>query len=117
MGRWVTSPASTWGVAGLALSISTHWAALHPSAFLNCPDWERSMRTLLALFVLVGGLAAWQPDASAGRKSMRGAYGYYPPARPRRESVCQQNARFYDPDGVFRGYPCWARGAFGQGRR
>jgi hypothetical protein len=105
----------------LALSISTHWIALHPCAFFQPYGlpWERSMRALLALFVLAGGLAAWQPDASAGRKSMRGAYGYYPAPKPppRRESVCQQDARFFDPDGVFRGYPCWARGAFGQGRR
>lgn len=75
------------------------------------------MRALLALVVFVSGLSVWQPDAGAARKSMRGTYGYYPAAPLRSNGVCEQRARFFDPDGVFRGYPCWARSAFGQGRR
>jgi hypothetical protein len=78
------------------------------------------MRTLLAVVVFSAGLSVWQPDASAARKTYRGAYGYYPTARlrsyPRRNAACER-ARADDPTGVFRGYPCWARSAFGQGRR
>ena len=79
------------------------------------------MRVLLALAIFIGGLSAWQPDASAARKKFRGAHGYYPaaPLRSyrRSNSVCEERARFFDPNGTFRGFPCWARSAFGQGRR
>ncbi len=78
------------------------------------------MRTLLALAVFVGSLSAWTPDVSAARKAMRGAYGYYPAAPlrsfPRGNGVCEERARFHDPTGLYRGYPCWARGAFGPRR-
>ncbi len=79
------------------------------------------MRVLLALAVFIGGLSVWQPDANAARKQIRGAYGYYPaaPLRSYRRSngVCEERARFFDPNGTYRGFPCWARSAFGQGRR
>jgi hypothetical protein len=79
------------------------------------------MRVLLALAIFIGGLSVWQPDANAARKKFRGAHGYHPvaPFRSYRRSrgVCEARARFFDPNGTFRGFPCWARSAFGQGRR
>jgi len=82
---------------------------------------ERGMRALLALAIVLSGLSVWQPDASAARKTFRGGHGYYPtaPLRSYRRgsAVCEERARFFDPNGTFRGFPCWARSAFGQGRR
>jgi hypothetical protein len=86
------------------------------------------MRTLLAIAIFAGALAASVPDADAGRRSWRGAHTRYwaPPRRyysyrhyyrPRARSVCREDARFFDSTGAFRGFPCWARNAFGQGRK
>jgi hypothetical protein len=81
------------------------------------------MRTLLAIATVAGALAWSAPDADAGRRSWRGppaAYRAEAPQRyylPRGNGVCQSRARFFDPNGTFRGFPCWAREAFGQGRR
>jgi hypothetical protein len=79
------------------------------------------MRTLLAFVIFVGGFSLWTPDASAARKSWRGAYYApyvaVPPRGFRGYSVCEQRARADDPSGVFGGYPCWARSAFSQGPR
>jgi hypothetical protein len=79
------------------------------------------MRTLLAIIVVAGALAWSAPDADAGRRSWRGAKAplraapqrYYRPGN----GVCQGRARFFDPNRTFGGFPCWARSAFGQGRR
>jgi hypothetical protein len=77
------------------------------------------VRTLLAAAMFLGGLSVWQPDADAGGYKLRRAYGYAPAVPPRcyrgRDSVCQENARFFDPTGLYRGFPCWARSAFGGG--
>jgi hypothetical protein len=75
------------------------------------------IRMLLATAVFLGGLSLGQPDAEAGRKKLRRAHGYYPavPMRNCRGSVCKENARFFDPTGLYRGFPCWARSAFGGG--
>jgi len=79
------------------------------------------MRILLAVVTFFSGLSMWQPDAGAGRKALRGPYGYHravPPRSLRRgDAVCEERARFFDPTGAFRGFPCWARSAFGQPRR
>jgi hypothetical protein len=78
------------------------------------------MRTLLATLLFAGGLAWSVADADAARRSWR---NYAPfksvhPRNPRRgHAVCEDRARFFDPNGTFRGFPCWARTAFGQGRR
>jgi hypothetical protein len=81
------------------------------------------MRTLLAIVVFASGLAWSAPDADAARRSWRGANASFRVApqryyyRPRGNGVCQERARFFDPNGTFGGFPCWARSAFGQGRR
>jgi hypothetical protein len=74
------------------------------------------MRILLAIAVLAGALGASATDADAGRRSWRGPpppYYYYRYNSSRRSSVCEEDARFFDPNGTFRGFPCWARNAFG----
>jgi hypothetical protein len=77
------------------------------------------MRALLALALLFGALSAWTPDASAARKSVRAYAPYSVPQRklPRGDAACERRARADDPNGLFAGFPCWARSAFGQGRR
>jgi hypothetical protein len=85
------------------------------------------MRILLAIVVCAGALVASAPEADAGRRSWRGppppyyyrsyrSYRYYRYYR-RGGGVCQDRARFFDPNRTFGGFPCWAREAFGQGRR
>jgi hypothetical protein len=66
------------------------------------------MRTLLAVIILVGGILAANSPADAARNSKR----YY---HPRGDSACELRGRHADPTGVYRGYPCWAREALGQG--
>jgi hypothetical protein len=79
------------------------------------------MRTLLAMLIFAGALAWSVPDADAARRSWRSAYVPHKAVQPRNfrrgNAVCQDRARFFDPNGTFRGFPCWARSAFGQGRR
>jgi hypothetical protein len=89
------------------------------------------MRTLLAFVVLAGALAATVPAAEAGHRSWRGPppppyayrpYGYRPYYGRRYYyrgggGVCRERARHFDPNRTFGGFPCWAREAFGQGRR
>ena len=59
------------------------------------------MRALLAIVIFMGSMLALNSTADAGRKSKRGAK---PPP-------CD-----YDLIGEFRGFPCWARKAFRDGR-
>lgn len=78
------------------------------------------MRTLIAVLLFVGAASASSSSADAARKSMRS--GYFPYAAPsyktrRAQAACQARARADDPNGLFAGFPCWARSAFGQGRR
>jgi hypothetical protein len=79
------------------------------------------MRILLAIAILVSGQAVSAPDADAARRSWRSAYAPLSAARQRHvrrsDAVCQSRARFFDPNRTFGGFPCWARSAFGQGRR
>ncbi len=84
------------------------------------------MRILLAIALVTGALAASAPEADAGRRSWRGVRAPYAAAPPppyyyrhyrRGGGVCEDRARFFDPNGTFKGFPCWARSAFGQGRR
>jgi hypothetical protein len=78
------------------------------------------MRTLLSIAIFVGGIFALNSAADAARYYKRGAkapaYGYsYGYPYPGGNAVCEANARHEDPSGVFAGYPCWAREAFGRG--
>jgi hypothetical protein len=78
------------------------------------------MRTLLAVMLFAGAISMQSPNADAARKSMRSGYLPYAasPYKARRAyGTCQARARADDPDGAFAGFPCWARSAFGQGRR
>ena len=74
------------------------------------------MRTLLSIAIFVGGIFALNSAADAARYYKRGAkapaYGY---SYSRQDAVCEANARHEDPTGVYAGYPCWAREAFGRG--
>jgi hypothetical protein len=89
------------------------------------------MRTLLAIAVILAGFLALSGPADA-RKGVRG-HGYHPrytqpryyqppssyyaPPRTysREQAICEENAQAEDPAGVYAGYPCWARSAFGRG--
>jgi hypothetical protein len=78
------------------------------------------MRTLLAIAILAGGAAIPSQAADPPRKYKRGAERYDPyyyNASPRysREQVECERARHEDPAGVYQGFPCWAREAFGRG--
>jgi hypothetical protein len=77
------------------------------------------MRTALAVAtsVSLGGLLAFGASADAPRKQKRDPrppYGYAY-QQPSAEEVCQERARAEDPTGLYAGYPCWAREAFGRG--
>ena len=91
------------------------------------------MRTLLAipvapLLLTLSGLlalsAALSP-ADAARRDRRApgpSYyappnAYYAPAPPAisQRQVCEERAQAADPTGLYAGYPCWAREAFGRG--
>jgi hypothetical protein len=66
------------------------------------------MRTLLAIVIFVGGIFVANAPADARRYHKR---YYYPSA----QAACEQRAQHADRTGVYRGFPCWAREAFGQG--
>ena len=94
------------------------------------------MRILLAIAVILAGSLALPGPADA-RKGVRGhgyhpryyqpryyqpryyqppSYYYAPPRTYSREqAICEENAQAEDPAGVYAGYPCWARSAFGRG--
>jgi hypothetical protein len=80
------------------------------------------MRTLLAIALVTGGIFALQTpadSADAAKKRVAKPRPYSSAARPRtysREDVECERARHEDPSGIYAGYPCWARGAFGPGR-
>jgi hypothetical protein len=74
------------------------------------------MRTLLAIVIFAGGIFALNSPADAARKYKRSAkspqyYSYYRSGN----SACEARARHEDPTGVYKGFPCWAREAFGRG--
>ena len=78
------------------------------------------MRTLLAVAIVLGGTIALSQAADAARKYNRSAersysYGYNAYPRFSREQVECERARHEDPAGVYQGFPCWAREAFGRG--
>jgi hypothetical protein len=78
------------------------------------------MRMLLAVAIVLSGTIALSQAADA-RKYRRSGERYDPyysyNAYPRfsRQQVECERARHEDPAGVYRGYPCWAREAFGRG--
>jgi hypothetical protein len=82
---------------------------------------EPNMRTLLAVTIVMSSVLAVSAAADAAHKYRRSAerssddyaYGAYP--RFSREQVECERARHEDPTGLYGGYPCWARDAFGSG--
>jgi hypothetical protein len=66
------------------------------------------MRTLLAIVAFLGGIFVLNAPADAARKYKRYYY-------PRVDAACELRAQHADRTGVYRGFPCWAREAFGQG--
>ncbi len=74
------------------------------------------MRTLLSIAIFVGGIFALNSTADAARYDKRGAKTpTYGDSYSRQDAVCEANAKHEDPTGVYAGYPCWAREAFGRG--
>ena len=88
------------------------------------------MRTLSAITLVLAGCLAL-PGVADARKAGRGYYyqpypyqpRYYQPRRysypppryySREQAVCEERAQAADPAGVYAGYPCWAREAFGR---
>jgi hypothetical protein len=74
------------------------------------------MRTLLAVVIFAGGMFALYSPADAARKYKHSPksppyYSYYRGG----SSACEERARHEDPTGVYAGFPCWAREAFGRG--
>jgi hypothetical protein len=82
------------------------------------------MRTLLAIAILVVGsalpsqAAEWdRRDRYNAERSYSYGYGYgYGYRRYSRQQVECERARHADPSGVYAGFPCWARDAFGSGK-
>jgi hypothetical protein len=98
------------------------------------------MRAFLALALIVGAAVAALPDPADARRSARQAPayaqpryhqprayyrprsyapGYYyappPPGISSERLACEERAFAEDPSGLYAGYPCWARSAFGRG--
>jgi len=93
------------------------------------------MRTLLATLIVLGGFLAATSAADAARAYRRApaygpgpSYGYAPrnnyygprnsyggPPAISQQQVCEERAQAADPTGLYAGYPCWAREAFGRG--
>lgn len=86
------------------------------------------MRTLLAVLIALSSVLAVSgttSSADAARKyrpTPGPAYNYAPPsyyapppAALREQQVCEERAQAADPSGLYAGYPCWAREAFGRG--
>jgi hypothetical protein len=93
-----------------------------------------SMRTLLALVILAGGMLALEAAADDAVKSKRGAKSAHSDADKSRgkgerrkgdraksdqerkaQIVCEERARHEDPTGQYAMFPCWAREAFARG--
>ena len=80
------------------------------------------MRTLLAIALLAVGIVALHTpadSADAVKKTGAKARSHSATAQPRiysREEVECERAQHEDPTGLYAGYPCWAREAFGRGR-
>ena len=79
------------------------------------------MRTSLAIATMLGVLAL-NTTADAAQKGRRitGPMYYTAPAPPsysRERAVCEERAQAADRSGLFAGYPCWAREAFGRQSR
>ena len=97
------------------------------------------MRAFLALVLIAGGAVVALPDPADARRSARHAPAYAQPRyyqpryyRPRyyqpryyyappppyissERLACEERAQADDPTGLYAGYPCWARSAFGRG--
>jgi hypothetical protein len=106
--------------------------------------WEPELRALLAIMLIASGAVALPVAADAGNAARsRQAHAvhpryyqprYYRPYRPRdyyqqpgyayrpgyngyyssEQAECERRAEAEDPSGMYAGYPCWARAAFGR---
>jgi hypothetical protein len=80
------------------------------------------MRTLLAIALFTGGILALQVPADSAdavkkpRAKPRAAAATSQPRAYTREDVECERAQHEDPSGIYAGYPCWAREAFGAGK-
>lgn len=77
------------------------------------------MRTLLAMAIVLGAAFALNATADAARnkRNAKSSYEAQQDYRFRERLVCEERARHEDPTGEFAAFPCWAREAFGRGRR
>jgi hypothetical protein len=88
------------------------------------------MRTLIAIALILGGTMALSGTADARRSARHHPYPRYhqhyyygqpryyyraPRYYSREQAVCEERAQAADPTGLYAGYPCWAREAFGRG--
>ena len=90
------------------------------------------MRSLLALTLLLTGALVLPGDADARKRgnayqprAYQPYYGqpydygppryYRAPRYSRERAVCEERAQNEDPTGLYAGFPCWAREAFGRG--
>jgi hypothetical protein len=76
------------------------------------------MRTSLAIVTMLGVLTL-NTTADAAQKGRRiTGPMYYTAPNPvpysRERAVCEERAQAADRSGLFAGYPCWAREAFGR---
>jgi hypothetical protein len=92
------------------------------------------MRTLPAIALILAGTLtgslALSDTADARRSGYHHRYGqpryyhqpryygpspfYYQAPRYSRQQICEERAQAEDPTGLYAGYPCWAREAFGR---
>jgi len=78
------------------------------------------MRTLLAMALFTGGILAPHAPAdtaeAAKKRSVKTRTQAVQPRTYSREEIECERARHEDPAGVYAGFPCWAREAFGRGQ-
>jgi hypothetical protein len=78
------------------------------------------MRALMAIVLYAGGILAVDTTADAQGRHNRITKSQAHKAQPRRaqrERLECERARQEDPAGEFKGFPCWAREAFGRSRK
>jgi hypothetical protein len=78
------------------------------------------MRALMAIVLFAGGILALDATADAQSKYKRFSRPHYYKARPHmsaRERLECECAQQEDPAGQFKGFPCWAREAFGRANK
>src|SRR5262245_50767512 len=88
-----------------------------PGRYAVTQRQEATVRTLLAISMLVGSVMALDTSAHSaepGKKRSVKSRPYATAVRPgARESVECERAQHEDPTGSLAGYPCWAREVLG----